>query len=292
MLRLALLASAGAVALGGVAFAADLPPQAPPPPPAPALYDWTGVYAGINAGGHWRNSTMQFATTDSATPDVGGGYGAVQANGVIPTTGVSKVSGFIGGGQIGYNYQLNNFVLGLEADIDGATGRGSSSVVLSSDIFIFPQATQSSQSLDWLGTLRGRFGWTPVDRLLIYATGGLAFGQSTASFSEYNVVAAPPVAVYLSNHRNVGWTVGGGLEYALPGEFSNWSIKVEYLYYDLGYSTGTTYYSNQYQDPATGNFFPESSSLSGKVQHNGNIVRAGLNYKFNFGAPAPVVAKY
>ena len=202
------------------------------------------------------------------------------------------MSGFIGGGQIGYNYQLNNFVLGLEADIDGATGRGSSSVVLSNDIFIFPQATQSSQSLDWLGTLRGRFGWTPVDRLLIYATGGLAFGQSTASFSEYNVVAFPPVGVYVSSKRNVGWTVGGGLEYALPGEFSNWSIKVEYIYYDLGYSTGTTYYSNQYQDPATGNYFPESSSLSGKVLHNGNIVRAGLNYKFNFGAPAPVVAKY
>jgi len=286
MLRLALLASAGAVALGGVAFAADLPPQVPPPA-APALYDWTGVYAGVNAGAHWRNSTMQFSTTDSSGLDVGGGYGVAQAYGVIPTTGTSRVSGFIGGGQIGYNYQLSNFVLGLEADIDGATGRGITSAVLSNDVFIFPNATQSSQSLDWLGTLRGRLGWTPIDRLLIYATGGLAFGQSTASFSEYNVVGDPPVGVYLSSHRNVGWTVGGGLEYALPGNLSNWSVKVEYLYYDLGYSTATTYYQNI---DLNGN--PEFSSLSGRVQHNGNIVRAGLNYKFNFGAPAPVVAKY
>ena len=289
MRRLALFASAGAVALGGAAFAADLPPQAPPPPAPPSLYNWTGVYAGINAGGHWRNSTLQFPTTDSSGLDVGGGYGVSQAFGVIPTTGASKVSGVIGGGQFGYNYQLNNFVLGVEVDFDGASGRGSSSVVLSNpdNGFIFPEATQSTERLDWLGTLRGRFGWTPVDRLLIYATGGLAFGQSTASFSIYNNGAFPPIGAYVANQRSTGWTVGGGLEYALPDSWSNWSVKVEYLYYDLGYSTGTTYYQNI--DGAGANEF---SSLSGRVLHNGNIVRAGLNYKFNFGAPAPVVAKY
>ena len=283
---MALLSSAAAVALVPAAFAADLPVKAPPPPPPP-LYSWTGVYAGVNAGGHWSNSTMDLGATDSDGLDVGGGLGVAQAFGVIPYSAPSNISGFIGGGQIGYNYELNNLVLGVEADVDGTTGRTSSNALLANDIFIFPTGTQTAQRLDWLGTLRGRFGWTPIDRLLVYATGGLAFGQSTASLALYNSVASPVLSSYVQSKRNTGWTVGGGLEYALPDVWSNWSVKVEYLYYDLGYSNSTIYYSNI---DLTGG--PEVSTLNGRIRHNGNIVRAGLNYKFNFGAPPPVVAKY
>lgn len=277
MLRRTLLASAGAMALAGPAFAADL---APPPPVMPPVYNWTGVYAGINAGYHWGGSHFSFTGADTD----GGGLGALVGAGAIPTTGVGGASGFIGGGQIGYNYQISSIVLGLELDIDGATGRNSRTTVAAPFGFV-PVATEDAQQLNWLGTLRGRIGWTPFDRLLIYGTGGLAFGQSTAFFSATGPAAAPPLFASVTNTVSVGWTVGGGFEYALPSTWfpwSNWSVKVEYLYYDLGRTTGTIFY------PYPGQF----SSLSGQIRHNGNIVRAGLNYKFNWGAPTPVVAKY
>jgi outer membrane immunogenic protein len=285
MLRRILLASAGAMALTGAAFAADL--RAPPPPPPPPVFTWTGFYVGINAGYHWGSSTFNFTSTDTSGLAVGGGLGAAQAFGTIPTTGASGANGFIGGGQVGYNYQIDTFVLGLELDIDGATGRDSSSALLSNVPagFTISTLTQSEQQLDWLGTLRARIGWTPIDRLLIYGTGGLAFGRSSASFSVVNAAANPPLADFASNSTSVGWTAGGGIEYALPDEWSNWSVKVEYLYYDLGRTTGTVFYQNIDLAGA-----PESSSLSGRIRHDGNIVRAGLNYKFNY--PAPVVAKY
>lgn len=295
MLRRTLLASAGAMALTGAALAAE-PAPAPLPPPPPPIYSWTGFYAGINAGGHWSSgSTTQFTGTDTNVA-FGGGLGAALAAGEIPSTGASGASGFIGGGGFGYNYQINSFVVGLEVDFDGATGRRSSDALLSITIppafIVPPTSTQSSQQLDWLGTLRGRIGWTPIDRLLIFGTGGLAFGQSTASFSVVNPQAFPPLSAFASSSRWVGWAAGGGLEYALPDNWfnwSNWSVKVEYLYYDLGNSTRTVSYQNP--DPVT--LGPEFSTLSGHTRHSGNIVRAGLNYKFWGGpAPAPVVAKY
>lgn len=290
MLRRILLASAGALALAGAAHAADLPSRAPPPVylPPPPIYTWTGFYIGINAGYHWGGSSFDLTGTDTSGTDVGGGLGVAQDFGTIPTTGASGPSGFIGGGQVGYNYQINSFVLGLEVDVDGATGRRSSSDLLSdpADGFTIPTLTQSDRRLDWLGTLRGRIGWTPIDRLLIFGTGGLAFGKSTASFSVVNAAANPPLFDFASNNVSVGWTAGGGIEYALPDVWSNWSVKVEYLYYDLGRTTGTVSYENIDLAGA-----PEFSTLSGHVRHNGNIVRGGLNYKFNWGPP-PVVAKY
>jgi outer membrane immunogenic protein len=287
MLRRILLASAGAMALTSAAFAADL--RAPPPVMQPPVFTWTGFYVGINAGYHWGDSTLNFTSTDTSGLAAGGGLGVAQAFGTIPTTGASGAKGFIGGGQTGYNYQIDSFVLGLELDIDGATGTGSSSALLTNVPagFDIPTLTQSEQRLDWLGTLRARIGWTPIDRLLIYGTGGLAFGRSSASFSVVNAAAVPPLSDFASNSVSVGWAAGGGIEYALPDEWSNWSVKVEYLYYDLGRTTGTVFYQNI---DLTGAM--ESSSLTGQIRHNGNIVRAGLNYKFDYGAPAPVVAKY
>ncbi len=290
MLRRILLASASAMALSGAALAADLPSRAPPViPPPPPVFSWTGFYVGLNAGYHWGDSTFNFTGTDTSPLAVGGGLGVAQAFGTIPTTGASGAKGFIGGGQAGYNYQIDSFVLGLEVDVDGATGSSSSSALLSdpADGFDIPTLTQSEQRLDWLGTLRARIGWTPIDRLLVYGTGGLAFGRSSADFSVVNPLGVPPLSDFASNSLSVGWTAGGGIEYALPDAWSNWSVKVEYLYYDLGRSTGTVSYQNI---DLAGN--PESSTLSGQIRHNGNIVRAGLNYKFDYGTPAPVVAKY
>ena len=285
MLRRIFLSSAGALALTGAAFAADLPSHAPPPVfvPPPPLFSWTGLYAGINAGYHWGGSSYNFTGTDTA----GGGLGTALNAGAILFPVARGASGFIGGGQIGYNYQINSFVLGLEVDIDGATGRNSRVAFHDGDLGFVPIASANAQQLDWLGTVRGRLGWTPIDHLLIYGTGGLAFGQSQAAFSVVAPTAGPPLFVFASSSANVGWAAGGGIEYALPANWSNWSVKVEYLYYDLGRTTSSRAYA--YVDAAGA---PQVSTVTGSIRHNGNIVRAGLNYRFNWWAPAPIVAKY
>ncbi len=285
MLRHVLLASAGAVALSGAAFAAE-PLYVPPPP----LFSWTGIYIGINAGGHWRaSSSLDFDTTDTSGLDVGGGLGVAQFFGVIPQTGTHGASGFIAGGQLGFNYQFSSLVVGAEVDFDGTTGTAASIAVLNQPAAGFNDlvVTVSRQQLNWLGTLRGRIGWTPIERVLLYGTGGLAFGQSTSSFSVTDFLANPPLFDFASANRHVGWTAGGGLEIALPGAWSNWSLKAEYLYYDLGTSTATVFFQD-----TDGNGNPEFSTLTGKIRHTGNIARGGLNYRFNWFAPAPVVAKY
>jgi outer membrane immunogenic protein len=288
MLRRTLLASAGAIALTGAAFAADLSSRAPPPVflPPPPVFTWTGFYIGINAGGHFGGSKTEFTGTDD---DVFG-LGTALDQGLIPQTGANGSSGFIGGGGFGYNYQINSFVLGLEVDFDGATGHSNLNTAFGANTGLLPVFFNGSQSLDWFGTLRGRLGWTPVDHLLIYGTGGLAFGNSVASFSVVQSTANPPLSDFASSSRSVGWTVGAGLEYALPNDWSNWSVKVEYLYYDLGNTTSTVVYS--YPNADFSCLTCEFSSLTGQTRHNGSIVRAGLNYKFHWWVPAPVVAKY
>jgi outer membrane immunogenic protein len=166
-------------------------------------------------------------------------------------------------------------VLGAEVDVDGATGRATSIAVLNNPVVGFNDlvTTTSTQRLDWLGTLRGRIGWTPIERVLLYGTGGLAFGQSTSAFSVFDPLAGPPaINLFTSGNRHVGWTAGGGLEIALPGAWSNWSLKAEYLYYDLGTTAPTVFYQNI---DLNGN--PELSTLTGKYRHTGNIARGGLN---------------
>jgi outer membrane immunogenic protein len=227
----------------------------------------------------------------------------------------SHPAGFIGGGQVGYNYQFANsfssVVAGIEADIQGvASGGGSSTVsnVVTAPI-AFPNnfvdtSISASNRLDYLGTVRGRVGFLFTPTLLAYGTGGLAYGgvssntNISGSTVGFNLGLASGNAPYFSNggfsNTRVGWTVGGGLEWLfLP----NWSAKVEYLYYNLGsvsYSAGNP--TSIVQPGTTGGlavgspFYSLSSQSS--THFNGNIVRVGINYHFNWGAPAPVVAKY
>jgi outer membrane immunogenic protein len=273
MPRSILLASAAAVMAAGAAIAAEPPP--PPPLPVAPIFTWTGLYLGINIGGHWGGSATQFTGTDTD----GAGLGSALSAGAIPGTGSTGATGVIGGGTIGYNYQWNSFVLGLEVDVDGASGRKTLQTIRGPEVGFVPVAFNSSQTLDWLGTLRGRVGLALMDRLLIYSTGGFAFGQSVASFSAVAPTADPPLAAFATNRASTGWTAGGGIEYGFP---NNWSVKAEYLYYNLGRTTGTIVYL----------YSPDFSTLTGVTRHSGNIVRAGLNYKFSWEAPAPVVAKY
>ena len=299
MFRRTLLASVGAIALTGAALAADLrpPPVYLPPPP---IFTWTGLYAGINAGYTWsNNNNVDTVTTDVfGNPGLGGGSASGIVSAALATASVPVNSrGFIGGGQIGYNWQFaNSFVAGIEADIQGvAASNGTTSVFSQAPIPGFPgisddQTLSSSRRQDYLGTVRGRLGFTITPTLLVYGTGGLAYGQTNSSTSISqaftNRTAVPPFSSFgsISNSR-VGWTAGGGIEWLFA---PNWSVKAEYLYYDLG---SVTYGLSPLQSFNTaGTSFTTGAPVS-RARFTGNIVRAGLNYHFIL-APPPIVAKY
>jgi outer membrane immunogenic protein len=303
MLRRTLLASAGVMALTGAALAADIPSRAPPPVyvPPPPVFTWTGLYIGINAGGTWsNNNSVRTVTTDLfGNPALGGGPQFGVASAALATASVpAKISGFIGGGQIGYNYQFaNNFVVGFEADIQGlATSNHTNKVFSQATVAGFPanpinQTLTSTRDLDYLGTVRGRLGFTITPTLLVYGTGGLAYGQTQASTSITQVVLGPsavpnPYSSFGSfSNTRAGWTAGGGLEWLFA---PNWSLKAEYLYYDLG--TVTFGLSPLQNFNTAGKLFTAGAPVS-RTRFTGNIVRGGLNYHF-YTAPPPIVSKY
>ncbi|VTZ49728.1 Autotransporter outer membrane beta-barrel domain-containing protein [Methylocella tundrae] len=249
MLRRILLASVGAIALAGSAFAADLPSRAPPPvyvPPVP-IFTWTGVYIGGQIGYAWGK-------TNSNIGDAFGDYAAFSTNN----------SGVIGGAHVGYNLQLSQFVVGLEGDVDGSSMSKSISGVVGG----VPTTVSSNMSVQ--GSIRGRVGYA-WDRVLIYGTGGVAFAGLNGSIST-------PFGYDSASSTRVGWTVGGGLEYAVT---NNWSIRAEYRYADFGHST---VYANN-------SFVGLGAYANRRITEN--RVQVGFSYKFDtFGPPAPVVAKY
>ena len=280
MIRRILLASAGAMALTGAAHAADLTPPPPPPPPPPV---WTGFYVGLNAGYEWNATrNVEFLTAPTFP---GATLFAATANGLAS----SFSNGFIGGAQIGYNYQFNpTFVAGLEADFDGiasSNGEGSRTNVLAFPAAFLATTLDADKKVDYLGTVRGRVGFLATPTLLLYVDGGLAYGGVNLNDRALGFVApfTFPVFAGFSNTSDtrVGWTVGGGFEWMfLP----NWSAKVEYQYYDLGSVT--------LSGPFAFNLAPLTVGVTQeRARFNGNVVRVGINYHFNWGAP-PVVAKY
>jgi outer membrane immunogenic protein len=247
------------------AMAADLPPVPAAVAPLAPAFSWSGFYLGVNIGYGGGQFSYPFAFT---AIDGSGGFGG--------TASVTS-GGVLGGGQVGYNWAFaNNFLLGFETDFDGAAIRGK--VQLDASGFSGPGALSVSagSKIQTLGTVRGRAGYA-FDRFLVYATGGFAYGQVS---SEVNISAPDGGGLSISRTpMRTGWTVGGGFEYAIT---NNLTVKTEYLYVDLG------------NDAALFN-----GLILGQVNANvhqkttANIVRAGLNYKFDwFAAPAAVVAKY
>ena len=300
-----LLAAVSLSALAGSAFAADLPSRKEailPPPPPPM---WTGMYAGLNAGYNWGVNTNSYSQ-NWGTP-------SAQLPGYTPTApiamdGVASMtqSGFIGGAQFGYNYQYgSSIVLGVETDIQGTNTRGSgrtSGAVNDGPVTIGAitasgstvGATAIQGGVDYLGTIRGRivYLWSPT--LLVYGTGGFAYGgayanvvQTAASAGSRQVSVATPVAgsaLWIGggqqNQLLTGWTAGAGLEWMF---MPNWSLKGEALYWDLGrMNVNTISYLS------TGDTLGWGRT---NVNYSGVMARAGVNYHFNFGA-APVVAKF
>jgi outer membrane immunogenic protein len=292
-----LAAAIAAIALIGTPAFAATPkkkrPPPPPPPPAP-VYNWTGWYAGFNVGGTWSDDPINVsATTLGFCPFLMTCTGAAE-NAAAAARGATSVfsgrsAGFIGGGQFGYNWQFNSWVAGFEADIQSTTVKatpGSTANFALGAPFGGASVTTNlsiTKEIDYLGTVRGRLGWLAAPSLLVYGTGGFAYGGVKAATNVTStligstctaVVCNPSTSSGISENRT-GWTAGGGFEWMFAPQ---WSVKLEYLYYDLGRVT----YNSLLVDPLIGgpvpNFFVNNVQTS--TRFNGNIVRAGLNWHF------------
>ncbi|MGA2129931.1 MAG: outer membrane beta-barrel protein, partial [Xanthobacteraceae bacterium] len=232
---------------------------------------WNGPYVGANGG--WLGSTSN-SIGNSGTDTGGGGLGTGLLTGAIPTSVALGYDGVLVGGTVGYNWQVNPmWVAGIETDFDGAIAR-SGATVGPITIPAFPdQTTTYARELDWLGTFRGRAGITPVSQLLVYVTGGLAYGQTKLGSNYICPQCAPsPVAPAATVRTALGWTAGGGVEWAFAPQ---WSIKAEYLYVDLG-SIGN-FISYAYDFANGGNV----STLTSTARETENVVRVGVNYKIS-----------
>jgi outer membrane immunogenic protein len=221
-----------------------------------ATYNWTGFYAGLNAGLVVNQSNYNFSPNGAFLKS----FPFLAKSGNFNNT-ASTI-----GGQAGYNYQVSRAVFGLETDLNYDSSQASISTTSFGQTPGVYATHLMSQELDWFGTLRGRIGYTPVDRLLIYATGGLAYGDVESSSYMQAVLSRliAGSATGSSSGVQIGWTAGAGAEYALA---KNWIIKLEYLYIDLG--------SMSYSFTGVGG--ATYTSTIDTVEH---IIRAGVNYKF------------
>jgi outer membrane immunogenic protein len=281
------LAISIAIALIGTrAFAADMAVKAPPPAPAP-VYNWTGWYAGVNVGGSFGNVKTDFniAPITVGTSTVPG----------FASSNTEHPSGFMGGGQIGYNWQFSPiWVVGLEADFQGAVERDSNNlsapfnaavpVVINGVPVCCVTATGTALTdyttrIDWFGTVRGRIGYLWGNgQVLSYVTGGLAYGkvdlEGTNTVS--GLVGLTPFSVthpFGHSQVNTGWVVGYGTEGRLGA--TNWTWKIEGLYMDLGHL-----------DDSDAAPVPTGGQVITNTHFTDWILRGGLNYQFQ--PPLPV----
>jgi outer membrane immunogenic protein len=281
--------------IGTPAFAADMAVNAPLSPPVP-IYNWSGWYVGGNLGYSWGNARTD--TAGSATiitlPNVTNSSVAFANSQTQPLVGV------IGGAQFGYNYQIGpEWVLGFEADVQGSAEQGSTRFT---DPFSGTLCTEVSNcapntvplkgsavsfyeaKIEWFGTARGRVG-VLIDGggLLIYGTGGLAYGQ--ASFSgNVNLNATGPAGIafgptttsFSQSKTNIGFAAGGGMEGRVAP--TNWTWKLEYLFVDLGSLNTSTSIT---AIPNSNSFSALAGTMTTHSNLIDNIFRVGVNYQFH-----------
>lgn len=275
MTKLALLSTVSLL-VAGSALAADLPsrrfaPVAPPAIVVVPVFTWTGFYVGAHAGYTFTETSVR--TVGNAANTIAN----VQAN-RRPGRLSFEDDGFIGGGQVGFNYQFGGgpgggfggVVVGVEADISytdiGRDGTFNSTLGDQSNF---------RNQMDFLGTVRGRLGLA-FDRVLVYGTGGFAYGDVDTQADFFRNTDR---ALQFSGRKGdieTGYTVGGGIEYALPtGSFALFNssavtLRAEYLYYDLG----------DRNIVVQGISGVGVNSYSSRFQTEGHVARAGINFKF------------
>jgi len=258
--------------IGGPALAADMRP-----PPAPVeLFTWSGAYVGVNLGSGWRQP-VDFVTTMPSCTDFTTCFIVDPDTGLASALGTgrsTRASGATGGFQAGYNYQFGAAVAGVELDWEyfKRTSSLGPNVGISSIIDGgAPLLVSNEVASTWLATIRGRLGFA-WDRLLVYATGGVAFTDvrytQTVSASAF-ITGATVVNVVTETKSGV--TVGGGAEYAL---WNNLTLRAEYLYAQFTGVSGASVL--QFQN--------SSNQVAGSTGNlHDHIVRVGLNYKFGYG---------
>ena len=270
-LRLSSVTLLAVICAGSSAFAANLPRKpvykARPPAAAP-VYNWTGFYAGLNAGGAWAREDETLVLTGNwvGRPEVPGIQSA-GSQGLHP-------AGFTGGGQVGYNWQAGPAVLGIEADVNSLRLHKSRYIPnvpnASKDTFSLAASSES----DWMTTVRGRIGYAH-DRLLLYFTGGLAVVNRKFSQTLIQTNFAPGFVETGSASATKHVPIyGGGLEYAL---WNGWSLKGEYLYANLGELAFSS--AGSCPPPFTATCLQFTGNHSDRLRLN--IMRAGINYKFD-----------
>jgi outer membrane immunogenic protein len=241
-----------------VASAADLARKAPPVQAPVPVWTWAGWYVGVNLGYSAGDASL---TENSGSPLASLAY--------LSNTAHVNLNGVIGGGQIGYNWQTApNWLVGLEADFQGSGQR--STATFSS---VFPGISMVDTvgvDINWFGTVRGRVGYITDNTNLWYVTGGYAYGRTELNLTSSDFVFPANPAAGTLHKVDSGWTLGGGLESHL---FGNWTGKIEYLYVDLGTITGT---ASSFLVAG----LPPVTQISVSAHVHDNIMRAGLNYKF------------
>jgi outer membrane immunogenic protein len=263
-----LVATAGALALFAAQplSAADMPVKAPRP--VIEVWSWDGFYIGINGGYSWGRSKTDVDFFNANTGVFLGG-----------ASGTLNLDGPIFGGQVGFNRQNGNWVWGLEGDIQWSGQKGDAiftcAPTLACNNLTFgpglnvPVTGSFEQKLSWFATLRGRLDVTVTPTVLAYVTGGLAIGhiETEGVLTGFTAASAPTSAAFSYDKTKLGWTVGGGLEGRLSG---NWTAKIEYIYADYGSVSGTGL--------LTTNVVPLRAEFDSQVTDH--VLRAGINYKF------------
>jgi outer membrane immunogenic protein len=271
--------------LARAASAAELPAHASLyKAPAAITQSWTGFYVGANVGGSWGQRDVDYAANDLVANSL------INPLGGTALPGASfRTSGVVGGLQVGYNWQLNrNWLVGLETDFDwsGIKGSGASRVTVAG---VAPVTANVDEHVKWFGTVRARVGILPADDLLAFVSGGFAYGRVEQSgnyttsfagilqmltFGGSSAQCTGPATCYAGSSSTIatGWTLGGGLEYAL---WRNVTLKAEYLYVDLGSKSVT----ETAQAVATPGVAPASYNANYSRTYF-NVARVGVNYRF------------
>jgi outer membrane immunogenic protein len=239
-----------ALAMTSLAQAADLPQRMDAPAqvytkaPMAAYYSWAGFYAGLNIG--YGFGTAREDITFPSIP---------------PTTASTSESlkGIVGGGQLGFNMQNGAFVWGLETDIQYSGQKASTDTPCIATTCGVGNTFTETDKLTWFGTTRGRLGFA-ADRILIYGTGGVAYGAASAQGCVNNGIGCAT----LSSTTKFGWTAGAGVEGALA---DRWTWRVEFLYLDFGKSNNTT-------------VIPLVGTVASSTRVTDSVIRTGLNFRF------------
>lgn len=247
------------------ALAADMPVKAPPPASvvATAAYNWTGVYFGGHVGHGWGK--LQTTSINGTTAFPPGG------------TNQTDLRGWIGGAQIGLNYQIDRLVLGIESEFSWSGIDGTRSGFSDVPAFADSRLQTSETKLKNLVTVAGRVG-VATGNWLLFAKGGVVWGKFDAHANTVNPTAGNAlVAASSGGETRSGWLAGGGAEW---GFAPNWSAKAEYNYVDFG-----TERVERQRLFGTG---PDPLLRDSKVHVH--VVKFGVNYRFNW--TNPVVARY